>query len=72
MRFGKEPNADSALQFMYTGPRPTRCERMISNRMPKMLLWLVAVTLAALLVYVAFRGYLSPESLIGFANLFVC
>jgi hypothetical protein len=32
----------------------------------------IGAILAALLLYVVFRGYLGPESLIGFANLFVC
>jgi uncharacterized membrane protein YkvA (DUF1232 family) len=34
--------------------------------------WMVAVTLAALLLYAVFRAYLSPDFLIGFGNLFVC
>jgi len=38
----------------------------------KYLQWTVAALIAALLLYVVFRGYLGPESLIGFANLFVC
>lgn len=38
----------------------------------KYLQWMVAAVLAALLLYVVFRAYLAPESLIGFANLFVC
>lgn len=45
---------------------------MIFDQMPRKLLWLVTVTLAALLLYLTFRAYLGPESLIGFANLFVC
>lgn len=38
----------------------------------KALQWMVAVTLAALLLYAAFRGYLGADFLLGFANLFVC
>jgi len=38
----------------------------------KYLQWTVAAVLAALLLYGVFRAYLAPESLIGFANLFVC
>jgi hypothetical protein len=49
-----------------------RYARMIFDQMPKKLLWLVTVTLAALLLYLTFRAYLGPEFLIGFANLFVC
>ncbi len=36
------------------------------------LLWLVLGALAALLTYIAFRGYLSPELLINFSNAFRC
>ena len=38
----------------------------------RILLWLVLGVLAALISYVAFRGYLSPELLIGFSNAFRC
>jgi hypothetical protein len=38
----------------------------------RILLWLVLGVLAALLSYVAFRGYLSPELLINFSNAFRC
>ena len=34
--------------------------------------WLVIAALAAVMAYAAFRGYLSPELLIGFANGFLC
>lgn len=38
----------------------------------KMLVWIVLATLAAALAYATFRGYLSPELLLGFANTFSC
>ncbi len=38
----------------------------------RILLWLVLGALAALLTYIAFRGYLSPELLINFSNAFRC
>lgn len=38
----------------------------------KMLAWVLLSVLAALLSYAAFRGYFSPELLIGFANTFSC
>lgn len=38
----------------------------------KMLVWLLLSMLAALVAYVVFRGYLSPDSLLGFANTFSC
>lgn len=45
---------------------------MRASPLIKTLQWAVAALLAALLLYVVFRAYLAPESLIGFANLFVC
>lgn len=41
----------------------------ISN---KLLIWTVLAVLAALLTWGLFRGYLSPELLLGFANTFSC
>ena len=38
----------------------------------KLLAWTVLALLAALLAWVVFRGYLSPELLLGFANSFGC
>ena len=34
--------------------------------------WVIGAILAALVLYFVFRAYLGPESLIGFANLFIC
>jgi len=38
----------------------------------RMLAWLVLSVLAALLAWVAFRGYLNPELLFHFANGLYC
>lgn len=38
----------------------------------KLLVWTVLAALAALLSWGLFRGYLSPELLLGFANSFSC
>lgn len=38
----------------------------------KMMVWIVLAALAAALTYATFRGYLSPELLLGFANTFSC
>jgi len=38
----------------------------------KILMWLLLIVLTALVSYVSFRGYLSPELLIDFANSFYC
>ncbi len=36
------------------------------------LLWLMLAAIAALITYLGFRGYLSPELLINFSNAFTC
>ena len=38
----------------------------------KLLGWILLAALAAALTYATFRGYLSPELLLGFANTFSC
>lgn len=38
----------------------------------KILIWIVLAILAAGLTVATFRGYLSPELLLGFANSFSC
>ncbi len=38
----------------------------------KVLVWIVLAILAAGLTFATFRGYLSPELLLGFANSFSC
>lgn len=38
----------------------------------KILIWLLLAALAAMISYVGFRGYLSPDFLINFANSFSC
>jgi hypothetical protein len=38
----------------------------------RFLLWLILATLAALVTYLAFRAYISPELLLNFSNTFAC
>lgn len=38
----------------------------------RLLVWMVLLVLLVYLSYLSFRAYLSPEFLIGFANLFSC
>jgi len=38
----------------------------------RMLVWVLLAVVLAYISYVAFRAYLSPEFLIGFANQFSC
>jgi hypothetical protein len=37
-----------------------------------LLMWALLLALLAYVSYLSFRAYLSPEFLIGFANLFSC
>ena len=41
-------------------------------RLPRALLWVLIALAAMLVTYAAFRSYLSPEFLIGFANTVTC
>ena len=38
----------------------------------RIVIWLTLLALAALVSYVSFRGYFSPELLLNFANSFYC
>lgn len=38
----------------------------------KILVWMLLAALAAIVSYLGFRGYLSPELLIDFSNSFYC
>lgn len=38
----------------------------------KMLVWIVLSVTAAAMTYLIFRGYLNPDLLLGFANVFSC
>ena len=38
----------------------------------RILLWLMLAVLAALIAYIAFRGYFSPALLFNFSNAFSC
>lgn len=44
--------------------------RMTQTR--RILVWLMLIALAALVSYISFRGYLTPELLFNFANSFSC
>lgn len=59
--------------------RPQRRQRGNSHRQPdamtqarKILVWMLLAALAAIVSYLGFRGYLSPELLINFSNSFHC
>jgi hypothetical protein len=45
---------------------------IVSPQSWRVVSWLLIAGLAAALTYAAFRSYLSPELLIGFANGFLC
>ena len=38
----------------------------------RLIKWLIIAMLAAMASYLAFRGYLTPDMLINFANSFYC
>ena len=38
----------------------------------RLLLWFVLAALSALVMFLAFRAYLSPELLLNFSNTFSC
>ena len=38
----------------------------------RLAIWIALSVLAALVTYTAFRGYLTPEFLLNFANAFYC
>lgn len=44
--------------------------RMTESR--RILVWLLLAALAALVTYLGFRGYFSPELLFSFSNAFSC
>ena len=51
------------------------CAGMLSARISqprRLALWVLVGVLAALLSYIAFRSYLSPDFLINFSNAFHC
>jgi hypothetical protein len=45
---------------------------MMTAARTKMLIWILLSALAASMTYLIFRGYLSPDLLLGFANSFSC
>ena len=44
----------------------------MTQQTQRMLMWVLLLALLAYVNYLSFRAYLSPEFLIGFANLFSC
>ena len=56
----------------YNNEEPHRVIVAMTQTQTKLLVWIVLATLAAMLTYATFRGYLSPELLLGFANTFSC
>ena len=47
---------------------------MLNARTPgkRIMLWLILATLATLVTFLAFRGYLSAELLLNFSNSLTC
>ena len=70
---------DNPMIHGIISPSPTRTNRIsyrLNNCMThdarRLVKWLLIALLAAMASYVAFRGYLSPEMLLNFANSFYC
>lgn len=57
------------------GPNPARAAPVLEVRMTqstRLLLWALLAVLAAVVAYLGFRGYFSPEFLFNFSNAFSC
>ena len=71
LRHGRAPRGTAAV--LYTCSHRTVDHTVTSPlRIAKPLTWTLVALLTTLLAYIAFRGYLTPELLIGFANSFTC
>lgn len=44
----------------------------MTQQTQRIVMWALLLALLAYVSYLSFRAYLSPEFLIGFANLFAC
>jgi hypothetical protein len=49
-----------------------RWKQSMTQQPRHMLAWVVLLAVFAYVSYLAFRNYLSPDFLIGYANLFAC
>jgi hypothetical protein len=47
-------------------------ERSVIQQPRRLVVWMLLLALLTYMSYLSFRAYLSPEFLIGFANLFSC
>ena len=65
-------NADGPVRASGVTRRETAMLDVHMTQGKRLLLWLILATLAALVTYLAFRGYLSPELLLNFSNTFSC
>lgn len=45
---------------------------LVPAHIRRMIAWAILAALAALLSYLAFRGYLLPDLLLNFSNTFYC
>lgn len=73
--FGVPTSPASACAIMKSPPSCRLAIEMLNVRVSqakRIVLWAVLGALAALLSYIAFRGYLSPDFLIIFSNAFRC
>ena len=52
--------------------RGSQSNRRMSGQIHRLAVWALLAALLGYLSYLSFKAYLSPEFLIGFANLFAC
>ena len=67
--------ANDWVQHAIAGAQAARAqaaERTVTQPPHRLLAWVLMLALLAYMSYLSFRAYLSPEFLIGFANLFAC
>ena len=64
----------TARETCITGGKPQEYETsyVAMTQTRRILMWLMLFVLTALVSYVGFRGYLTPEMLFNFANSFYC
>lgn len=61
-----------ACAIIHAAPLHAGMPPAMTQAQTKLLIWMLLSALAALLTYATFRGYLSPDFLLGFANTFSC
>ncbi len=64
--------ASGSMQRTLVAPDALRGKQSMTQQPRHLLAWLLLLAVFAYVSYLAFRTYLSPDFLIGYANLFAC